>query len=128
MNRAESEDINSYDDLLVEKARLELLIQNQKNIVRHDLDELKAEFRKEIRPAIEATAFIKKVLVPETRKGIVLNLGAQMALELISTAMFGKSSLLVRVLVPKILKNYTTHFISRFRSSPKLPGTRSNNY
>lgn len=102
----------TYSDLLREKARLEALIENQKNIVRHDLDELKTEFKKEIKPAMDAASFIKKVALPEKRKKTMLHVGAGVAIDLIIGSIFPKSNFLLRLFIPKLLKKYTTYYLS----------------
>lgn len=123
MISADIHTISSYEDLLSERKRLESLIDNQKNIIRHDFDELRAEFKREIRPATEAAGFIKKLMVPETRNQIFLKLGANVAIDLILAIAFGSSNVILRLLMPKLVKNYASHFLKRFHTSPK-PGLR----
>jgi hypothetical protein len=115
--------IMTYEDLLQEKARLEVLIQNQKNIVRHDVDELRAEFRKEIKPVVDTAKFFKKVIVPSTRNQSLVNAGANAAIDIALTAFLGKSSFLVRAILPRIVKTYTSNFLQRFNWKRKV-GTR----
>jgi len=113
-------DIQNYDELMAERTRLESLIDNQKNIIRHDLDELKAEFKKEIRPAIEAANVVKKFARPETRVNALVTTGSGLLIDLIFKKIF-KNSLVMQVLVPKILKNYTTHVIQRLKNNSVPP-------
>jgi len=108
--------IQNYNELVAERHRLEQLIDNQKNIIRHDLDELKAEFKKEIRPAIEAAGFIKKIAKPETRNETLFNIGANLAIDLLLKRMLRKSNVVFQVLLPRIIKNYSTHLIYNIRS------------
>lgn len=117
MSNGNNLQVVTYGDLLQEKARLEALIENQKNIVRHDLDELKIEFKKEIKPAIDAASFIKKVAFPEKRKKTILNVGAGVAIDLIVGSIFPKSSFLLRLFIPKLLKKYTTYYLNNLSGS-----------
>jgi hypothetical protein len=105
--------IRTHEDLIAERIRLEGLIANQKNIIRHDLDELKAGFKKEIKPAVDAAEFVKKLVKPETRNETIITVGAQIAIDLIMRRLLRKSNVLVQVLLPRILKNYSSHFFKK---------------
>ena len=111
-----AKNIETYEDLLAEKERLEMLVQNQKNLVRHDVDELKEEFRKQIRPVADMATFLKKVIVPERRKQLMLHAGAALAIDLAVTALVSRSHLLVRLVVPGLVKNYAGRILSKFNS------------
>jgi hypothetical protein len=113
--------VRTYEDLLAEKQRIERLIEIQKNIVRHDLDELKAEFKKEIKPATDVASFIQKVGMPKTHEKTFLKLATNVAIDLVFKSVFGRSNLLLRIFVPKLLKNYTSHYLQRL----KLSGTKT---
>jgi hypothetical protein len=119
MSSESTTDITNYEDLLREKARLEVLIQNQKNIVRHDVDELRAEFKKEIKPVVDTATFFKKVIVPVTRNQTLLNVGANAAIDMAFTAFLGRSSFLVRAILPRIIKTYTGSFLQRLNFKSK---------
>lgn len=119
--------ITTYRDLQEERAQLERQIDNQKNIIRHDLDELKAEFKKEIRPAIDAAEFIKKLAKPETRNRTILSIGANLAVDLALRGLLGRSNLIVQLLLPKVIKNYATHLLTSFKSKPMLNRTKAKN-
>src|SRR5687768_16677062 len=125
MNSNELRPIETYQDLISEKARLERLIENQKNIIRHDLDELKAEFKKEIKPAIDAASFVKKLAKPETRNETLVTIGSNIALDLILKRALRGSNLLVQLILPKIIKNYTTHFLHSFKQKSTLQNKKS---
>lgn len=114
--------IIKYEDLLDERKRLELLIENQKNIIRHDLEELKNEFKKEIRPAIDAATFVKKLTKPETRNETILKVGANLAFDIVLNSVFNKSNFLVKLIVPRLLKNYTSHILYKFQGNAKSNG------
>jgi hypothetical protein len=120
-NGAVNRTITNFNDLLDEKQRLEMLIENQKNIVRHDFDELKGQFKKEIKPALDAAAFVKKVAKPTTRNETVLRAAAGIVLDLALRKLLFRSNFLVQLLIPKIAKNYASHLLSS-KSTKVLPG------
>jgi hypothetical protein len=113
MNDLQTGKIRTYEDLIAERVRLEGLIANQKNIIRHDLDELKAGFKKEIKPAVDAAEFVKKLVRPETRNETIITVGTQIAIDLVMRRLLKKSNVLVQVLLPRILKNYSSHFFKK---------------
>jgi hypothetical protein len=123
-NTAAVKPIMGFEDLLDEKKRLESLIENQKNIIRHDLEELKNEFKKEIRPAIEAATFIKKVAKPETRNQTIMSVGANLAVDFIIGRILGKSNFIVKLFLPKLIKNYSSHIFYKLKSKKKSTPTR----
>jgi hypothetical protein len=116
-------EIRNHQELMAERAHLETLIENQKNIIRHDLDELKAEFKKEIRPAIDAANVVKKFARPETRTNAIIATGTGFLIDLVLKRAFRKSNIVVQLLIPRMLKNYTSHLIHRIssHSSVTLP-------
>jgi len=109
-----TESIGTYEDLLAEKSRLEMLILNQKNIVRHDLDELKAVFKKEIKPALDSASLIRKIIAPKNRPQTLITLGTSIAIDVVFTSLFGKSNLLIRAFVPRLMKNYAGNLLRRW--------------
>ena len=120
MNNAQERIISTYDDLLAERKQLETLIDKQKNLIRHDLDEIKNEFKKEIKPAIEAGNFIKKLISPETRNRTIVTTGASIIIDLLVKKLLGNSNLLARVLIPTLLKNYSSYLFNKSASRRKI--------
>jgi hypothetical protein len=125
MNDHEAIQITNYDQLVAERVRIEKLIENQKNIIRHDLDELKAEFKKEIRPAVEAASFVKKLALPETRKATMFSLGANLTIDLLLKRILKGKNVIAQVLIPKVAKNLISYFITGKKTQP--PPSRSLN-
>jgi len=108
--------IDTYEELLAEKKRLEILIVNQKNIVRHDVDELKAEFRREVRPAADAAAFLKKIIAPLATNQTLVRLGTDTALDLFFTSLFGRSTLLTRAITPALMRNISSYMFQQWKN------------
>jgi hypothetical protein len=111
MNNSLSAQIRSYEDLQSERERLEMQIANQKNIVRHDFDELKAEFRKEIKPALEAAQFVKRFTSRSQRSETLLQLGASLVADIAVKRMLHRSSFLLQLFLPGLAKKYASRFV-----------------
>jgi hypothetical protein len=117
MNSSSTVQIRSYQDLQNERGRLEMQIANQKNIVRHDFDELKSEFRKEIKPALEAAQFVKKFTSPSHRSETFLQLAAVLVIDLLIKKMLQRSGILLQLFLPGLAKKYTSRFVGRISTS-----------
>lgn len=103
--------ISSYQDLLDERQRLEEVIKVQKLRIRHDIDELKEEAKNQLKPVIDAAEFVKKLAAPATRNDTLLGIGTNLTLEVLIRRLFAKSSMLVQLIFPTIVKNYSTHLL-----------------
>ena len=106
--------ITSYEELQRERSRLEAQIKYQKHVISQDLEALKQELRQEARPALEAANFVKKITTRETRTETVMQLGSSMLVDLLLRRLFMRSNVLVRLIVPPLLKNYTSHLFFNF--------------
>ena len=103
--------ITSYQDLQAERERLEEVIKVQKLRIRHDIDELKDEAKKEFKPVADAAEFVKKIASPATRNDTLLGIGTNLTLDVLIRRLFAKSSILVQMIIPTLLKNYSTHIL-----------------
>jgi hypothetical protein len=101
--------INTYDDLKAERTRIEDAIKIQKMRIRHDIDELKAEAKAQFQPVARAAEFVQKLASPATRNDTLLGIGTNLTLEVLIRRLFAKSNLLIQIIVPTLLKNYSTH-------------------
>lgn len=104
--------ITSYEELQHERSRLEALIQHQKYVIRQDLDDLKNEIRREVRPALEAASFVKKLTTRETRNETVMHIGSAMLIDLLMRKLLSRSGIFIRLVVPAVMKNYSSHLLS----------------
>ena len=129
--------ITNYDDLQAERRRLEELIKGQKILIRHDLDEIKNdveskfleikhEAEEKFKPVVDASRFVKKLTVPETRNQTLLSIGTNVTLDLLIRKFFAKSSILVQILLPTLVKNYSTHVV--FNMMKKIAARRQNGH
>lgn len=103
--------ISTMEDLQAERLRLTALISQQKNLVRHDMDLLKEEMAQKLHPVAKAADFVKKISSPETRAASLLQIGSTMLIEALVRRYFSRSNLLVQMVVPNLVKNYSTHLL-----------------
>jgi hypothetical protein len=103
--------ISTIEDLKAERLRLTTLISQQKNLVRHDMDLLKEEMAQKLHPVAKAADFVKKIASPETRTASLLQIGSTMLIEALVRKYFAKSNLVVQMVVPNLVKNYSTHLL-----------------
>ena len=100
--------IQTYQDLLDEKERLQALLQMQKETVRQDLQEIKEE----LKPLRSAASFAARLLTKD-RTNTILNAGADTLINLvIKNIVLSRAGWFTRLVVPFFAKNYSSHFIS----------------
>ena len=100
--------INTYEDLLMEKERLKLQLQIQKQLIRQDINEIKEEFK----PIRTAFSTINKLTSRDTGNW-VLNATANKAIDLVfKKVILARAGWLTRFIVPFFLKNYSSHVIA----------------
>jgi hypothetical protein len=106
-----SNSIRSYNELIAEKQRMEFLLAAQKELVKYDLQELKAE----LKPAISAVAMLGKVTTMDSSNPLI-NGFTNTAIDLVvKKGLLGRAGWVTRLLVPVLLKNYSSHFITRHK-------------
>ncbi len=106
-----SNSIRSYNELIAEKQRMELLLAAQKELVRYDLLELKAE----LKPAIQAASFLGKITTRDRSNPLISGAANTIIDLLLKKGLLARSGWLSRILVPLLLKNYSSHFINRHK-------------
>src|SRR5215467_14286725 len=100
--------IRSYDDLLKEKQRLELLLQAQKEVIYYDIQEIKEE----LQPVKKVLEFIKKITTKD-KTNLLLSLGSDIAINaIVKRFLLQKAGWVARNVVPFFMKNYSSHFLS----------------
>lgn len=97
----------TYNELLAEKARLKLLLVEQKQIIHDDFNEIKQE----LEPVRKVLTNVKKFFSKETGGGL-LTLGADKIIDvLVRRVLLAKSGWLAKLVVPALAKNYTSHIV-----------------
>jgi len=100
--------INSYADLLEEKARLKLLLSAQKELVRQDITQLKLE----LAPVKTAISVVGKVFTKDNRSWL-LTTAADAAIEvLLKKIILSKSGWITKLVLPFFMKNFSSHIIA----------------
>lgn len=111
-----SKKIETYDDLLEEKTRLEELAKAQKLLVSDDFELVKEGLRP-IGHTISNTYSLIHSLTTRPKTSPLVTLGLDFGVELlIKRMLLANSGWLVRVLVPYLVKNYSARL---FKSSSK---------
>jgi hypothetical protein len=100
--------INSYNDLLEEKERLESLLKIQKAVIREDIYQI----GEEIEPVTSALSFAGRLLTRDN-SNLLLNAGANKVIDIfIKKILLARTGWITKLVVPFLVKNYSSHFIS----------------
>src|SRR5690242_5323247 len=99
--------ITTYEELLMEKNRLQALLRVQKDIVHNDIQEIKQE----LAPVKSAIEFVSKITTKEPGN-FLLNATSNTLIDLVvKKFLLARSGWLTKVAVPFFLKNYSSHII-----------------
>ncbi|THU37143.1 hypothetical protein FAM09_19530 [Niastella caeni] len=99
--------INSYKELLQEKARLKALLAEQEVLIKEDWQAIKHD----LQPAVLVGSTLRKLL---TRKGGITaaHLGINLLADgFVKKVLLGRTKWLIRWLVPFLIKNYASHLV-----------------
>ena len=97
--------IQTYDDLLEEKKRLELLLVNQKQVISANWTGLKDEFQ----PVNNVFSFLSKLTTRDKTNPLV-NMGVDLAGDVfLRKLLLARAGWLTRLVVPFLLKNYSSN-------------------
>lgn len=101
--------ITSLQELISEKLELQRQLEFKKNQIREDFLALKDE----VSPALKVASVIGKVTTRDTRNNVVLQTGANLAIDWATRKLFPKANFLVKLLAPVLMKNYASHFLKK---------------
>jgi hypothetical protein len=108
-----SKRIQTYEQLMEEKKRLETLIDAQKELIRYDFKDLKHE----LRPVGVVFSFLKSITSRSGKYG-VLNYGVDMIVDLIFKKMIlSKAGWITRLTVPFLVKNFSSNKLAENKNS-----------
>lgn len=99
--------INTYEDLLQEKQRLQALLQAQKELVRHDIDEIKLE----LAPARAAISFIGKLTIAEPGNPLITGTVNTVVDIIMRNLLLARAGWITKLVVPFFVKNFSSHLI-----------------
>jgi hypothetical protein len=99
--------IRSYKDLLEEKQRLEVLLVEQRQLLRNDVQELKTQ----LEPIKHVIDFIRKISTKD-KTSLLLTIGSDILINsVVKRYILSRAGWFVRNVVPYFLKNYSSHFL-----------------
>lgn len=105
--------INTYEDLLQEKARLAALLQVQKEQVRNDFREIKEE----LAPVKSAINYIGQFTTKDSSNPL-LNGAIDTAVDLVvKKLILGRAGWFTRLVVPFLIKNFASHKIEENKNT-----------
>jgi len=100
--------IHSYEDLLKEKKRLELLLDTQKMIIHQDVQELKAQ----LQPVRDVLHFVKKITTRD-KSNLLLTIGSDIVINgVVRRFILSRAGWFMRTIIPYFLKNYSSHVLA----------------
>ena len=103
-----SKHFKSYEELLQEKQRLEVLLQVQKEVIRQDIQDIKVQ----LQPARDALNFVKKFATKD-KTSIALNIGSDLLITtVLKKFILARAGWFTRLVVPFLIKNYSSHFLA----------------
>lgn len=105
--------INSYNDLLEEQQRLKALLQHQKEVIRQDIKDIK----KDLAPVRTAISFVGKLATREPGNPLLSGTANTLIDLVIRRFLLARSGWLLKLVVPALVKNYSSHFIDENKDS-----------
>ncbi len=104
-----SKPISSYEDLCKEKERLTELLKAQKVLIQRDIENIKDEFR----PVVSLSDNVSKLLSREDGKDPIVTAGTNLTIDILVSKLFNKSNFLLKLILPALLKNLSSHYIPK---------------
>lgn len=112
-----SKPISSYEDLCKERERLKELLKAQKVQIQRDIENLKDEFN----PVVTLSENVSKLLSREDGKDPIVTAGTNLTIDILVSKMFSKSNFFLKLIVPAILKNLSSHYIPKAAPPARKP-------
>jgi len=104
-----NEKITSYESLMEEQQRLKEKLEIQKLQIKNDVLELKQE----LRPVIKVASFLGKMAIPDASNNSAVQAGAGLTIEWILKKVLRSSNPILGLIIPALVKNYSSHYISK---------------
>jgi hypothetical protein len=101
--------ITTYKELKAEEQRLKALLLVQKQSIQYDLQELKEE----LNPLISVARVVGKFTLPDSAHHPAVQAGTNLTIDWLTRKILPRSSFLLNLLVPKVIKNYASHYIDK---------------
>jgi hypothetical protein len=108
--------INNYDDLVLERKRLESDLVHYKSIITQELDEIKHK----VEPITDVVSFFSTSKNPPTNNNKLLQAGANLGIELlVRQKLLSKAGWLTKLVLPFILKKVSSRAIEKVQEIRK---------
>jgi len=101
--------ITNYDELRAEQKRLKEFLALKKEHIRIDIQEIKEE----LKPALSVAKIISDMLVGSNSQNNLVKTGTNITVDLALKKALWNSNFLVKMLVPGLVKNYTSHVVDK---------------
>lgn len=103
--------IRSYNELVQEKKRLELLVEEQKQVLYHDIQQIKEE----LQPVYDTLGFLKRIATRD-KTSLLLTIGSDIAINTIfQKFILSKAGWFAKTVIPYFLRNYSSHFVAEHK-------------
>jgi hypothetical protein len=103
-----SKQFTTYKELIEEKQKLEVLLKAQKELIRYDVDELKAQ----VKPVTDVIANLKK-FTSRDKTELLVNIGSDIAVNtLVKRLILGNAGWLAKLIIPYFMKNFTSNIVA----------------
>jgi hypothetical protein len=108
-----SKPIKTYEDLLQEEQRLLTILKSQEELIREDL----AGLKEKLKPVEKAFHVVQKMATRD-HTGAFANFGIDFSIDLlIRRLLLAKAGWFTKIVVPFVIKNYSSHFFSEEQRS-----------
>jgi hypothetical protein len=116
-----SKPIKNYDDLLAEEQRLLLQLKSQEGLIKQDLVTLKEG----LKPARKAMGILSKMATRD-HTGPLVNFGLDFGVDvLIRRILLARAGWFTKIVIPFVVKNYSSHIITEEQRSKLAKKIRS---
>jgi hypothetical protein len=99
--------ITTYEELMLEKHRLKLLLHGQKELIHQDINEIKDQ----LLPVKSAISFIGKLTTKDSSNPLLRGTMNTVIDLFVRKVLLARAGWFMKLVVPLFLKNYTSHVI-----------------
>jgi hypothetical protein len=103
-----STSIRTYNDLLTEKERLKALLQAQKQILRQDVEDIKAE----LQPVKNAISVVGKFTTRDKSNPLLTSATESIIDLVVKRMLLSRTGWLTKLVVPFLMKNVSSHLVN----------------
>ncbi|MET0465433.1 MAG: hypothetical protein ABW007_19890 [Chitinophagaceae bacterium] len=100
--------IRTYNDLLTEKERLKALLQAQKQVLRQDVEDIKAE----LQPVKHAISVVGKFTTRDKSNPLLTSATESIIDLVVKRMLLARTGWLTKLVVPFLMKNVSSHLVN----------------